>query len=127
MRHIIITLIPAMLFAGSLQKAGPTPDKAQIDRAVSAWVISANVTHPAKLVVGNVHLVGVRGWRRDWSANTLRGKGADAFPQTVTYDYGWEVGFTTTSTSNDGRVSRDVQQSVLILDGSAPRARITIK
>lgn len=130
MRYLIAILATLALSAAEIPAGvniGPAPTKAQIDKAVAAWVQSVKIERPGKLVIENVKLAGPAGWKHDWNSYRLKGVGADAFPQKDGYDYGWEVTFTTTTTDNDGRVSRRIPQAVLLIDGCTPRARVTVQ
>ena len=106
---------------------GPAPTSTQITDAVNRWTVSVSTGRRDKLVIENVKLAGPRAWKRNWADNKLTGKGAGAFPQKEEFDYGYEVTFTATIMDNDGRMTRKVPQSVLLINGGTPRAKFVIR
>lgn len=107
--------------------AQPQPTQAEVTAAVQRWVDNVKLDRPDKLVIQGVKVVGRRSWPRDWNNFKLTGKGADAFPQRMTYDTGWEVCFTATTVNRDGVTSYRVPQAVLILADNPPRVKFAQK
>jgi len=102
---------------------GPAPTQTEVSSAVNRWVRNVKLARPDKLVIEGVRVTGPAAWKRDWNDNKLTGIGAGAFPQKQTYDYGWEIQFLATTTSQDGVITRKVKQSILLVTDNPPRIR----